>query len=258
MPRTNDQTSSSNPDHEPTSSGVDRGLVARVRKLMDKAAATTNVHEAEAFSRKAAELVARHRIDPAALVDASSDELAIREILLGRGAYVRARLQLLTVVAEAHDARVVFASTPTGTVAYVAGYTSDLDIVEVMYTSLHAQAASHMAAERRQTSAATQRYRRSFLFGFADRVRTTFDDARRDAEASSPVEIAVDEVGRSLERLERGRRAEQFLHQRFRRVRTARPAAGSEVNAWSAGNEAARRADLGRRRLDERRSLGPG
>jgi hypothetical protein len=33
-------------------------------------------------------------------------------------------------VSEAHDSRVVFASTPTGTVAYVAGRSSDLDLVD--------------------------------------------------------------------------------------------------------------------------------
>ena len=153
-------------------------MVSRVRKLMDKAAATSNAHEADAFSRKAAALIAQHRIDPDALADSETDELAVREIVLGRGAYVRARLALLMAVAEAHDARVVFASTPTGTVAYVAGHASDLELVEVMYTSLHAQAAAQMATERRSTPAATQRHRRSFLFGYADRVAKSFDEVR--------------------------------------------------------------------------------
>jgi hypothetical protein len=225
---------------------------------MDKASATSNVHEADAFSRKAAELVARHRIDPAALAEDRSDELDLREVALGRGAYVRARLALLMAVAQAHDARVVFASTPTGTIAYVAGYTSDLDVVEVMYTSLHAQAASRMALERRATSAATQRFRRSFLFGYADRVATSLDEARRSAEAASPSVSVVDDVGRSLARLERGAQVDEFMQQQFGRVRTARSSAGAEVGAWSAGSEAAGRADLGRARLGERRSLGPG
>ncbi len=240
------------------SGDIDRGLVDRVRKLMDKAAATTNSHEADAFSRKAAELVARHRIDPASLAERRDDSLAVREIPLGRGAYVRARLALLMAVAEAHDARVVFAATPTGTIAYLAGYGSDLDLVEVMYTSLHAQAASRMSAERRATAAATQRYRRSFLFGYADRVAKSLDDVRRVAEATSRAEVAVDAAGRSLVRLERGRRVDEFLQQRFGRVRTARGSAGAEVGGWSAGSAAAERADLGRQRLHGRRSLGPG
>ena len=240
------------------SSGDDSGLVARVRKLMDKAAATTNVHEADAFSRKAAELVARHRIDPEALAEFGGDELAVRELALGRGAYVRGRLALLMAVAGAHDARVVFAATPSGTIAYVAGHGSDLDVVEVMYTSLHAQAAAQMSAERRATAAATQRYRRSFLFGYADRVAKSFDEVRRAAETAAPAPVAVDGSGRSLARLERGRRVEEFVTRRFGRVRTARSAAGAEVTGWSAGSDAAGNADIGRDRLAGPRSLGPG
>jgi hypothetical protein len=262
MPKSNDQMSSplSSDDHisGDFSGDVDRSLVARVRKLMDKAAATSNVHEADAFSRKAAELVARHRIDPDSLSERGGDELAVREIVLGRGAYVRGRLALLMAVAEAHDARVVFGATPSGTIAYVAGHTSDLDVVEVMYTSLHSQAASQMASERRATSAATQRYRRAFLFGYADRVAASFDEVRRAAEAASPTPMAADAGGHALARLERGRRVDDFVGQRFGRVRRARSAAGADVTGWNAGSVAAERADLGRRRVDGRRALGSG
>lgn len=258
MPKSNDQMSPPLSSGDRRSGDVDRSLVTRVRKLMDKAAATSNIHEADAFSHKAAELVARHRIDPAALVERSGDELTIREIALGRGAYVRGRLALLMAVAEAHDARVVFGATPDGTVAYVAGHTNDVDVVEVMYTSLHSQAASQMSAGRRATSAATQSYRRAFLFGFADRVAKSFDEVRMAAEAASPSTVGVDGGGQSLARLERGRRVDEFIGQRFGRIRTARSAAGADVTGWSAGSVAAERADLGRRRMDGRRSLGSG
>jgi hypothetical protein len=258
MPKPNDEMSQPLARGEATTAPADQTLVARVRKLMDKAAATSNPHEADSFSRKAAELIARHRIDPDALVEASVDELAVREILLGRGAYVRARLALLMAVAEAHDSRVVFASTPTGTLAYVAGHVSDLDLVEVMYTSLHAQAAAQMVLERRATPAATQRHRRSFLFGYADRVAKSFDAARAAAQAGSPLPVAVDGAGRSLARLERVERVDEFVSGRFGRVRTARSPAGAELGGWSAGSAAAEQADLGRQRVEGRRSLGPG
>jgi len=258
MPKSNDQMSSPLTGDEASTVPADQTLIGRVRKLMDKAAATSNPHEADAFSRKAAELIARHRIDPDALVEARSDELAVREIMLGRGAYVRARLALLMAVAEAHDSRVVFASTPTGTIAYVAGHVSDLDLVEVMYTSLHAQAAAQMSLERRATPAATQRHRRSFLFGYADRVAKSFDEVRAAAQAGSPTPVAVDGAGRSLARLERVQQVDEFVGERFGRVRTARSSAGAELGGWSAGSAAAEQADLGRQRVEGRRSLGPG
>ncbi len=258
MPKSNDHVSQPLTGDETITAAVDESLVWRVRKLMDKAAATSNVHEADAFSRKAAELIARHRIDPDSLAESRGDELAVREMALGRGAYVRARLALLMAVAEAHDSRVVFASTPTGTVAYVAGHTSDLELVEVMYTSLHAQAAAQMASERRSTPSATQRHRRSFLFGYADRVAKSFDEVRANAQASAATPVTVDGSGRPLARLERTRQVDEFVSARFGRVRTARSSAGAELGGWSAGSAAAERADLGRQRVQGRRSLGPG
>ncbi len=258
MSKSNEHMSSPASSDTDISSTVDHTVITRVRKLMDKAAATTNIHEADAFSRKAAELVARHRIDAETLAERPHDDLVIREIPLGRGAYVRGRLALLMAVAGAHDARVVFGSTPTGTVAYVAGQSSDLDVVEVMYTSLHAQASLRMSSERRATAAATQRYRRSFLFGYADRVATAFDEVRHEAEEASASDVAVDTMGRSLARVERIRRVDEFMDRRFGRIRTARTATGAELGGWSAGSSAAEGADLGRQRLKARRSLGPG
>ena len=60
---------------------ADESVVRRVRKLLDKAEGTSNPHEAEAFSRKAAEIAARHRIDHERLAAAEqSGELGIRSI----------------------------------------------------------------------------------------------------------------------------------------------------------------------------------
>ncbi len=240
--------------------GDSRILLQRVRKLMDKASATSNPHEADAFARKAAELVARHRIDPHRVADIDDrDSLAVREIPLGRGAYVRARLALLMAVATTHDTRVVFGTTPSGTVAHVAGHVSDLDVVELMYHSLHAQAAARVASQRRATPAATQRYRRSFLFGYADRMAVLLADTRRDAEASI-VSAATDASATTAEIaiIDRSRRVDEFAKESFGAVRAARAPGPAQANGWRAGVDAADRADVGRARLAGRRALGAG
>ncbi len=237
-----------------------RVLLQRVRKLMDKASATSNPHEADAFARKAAELVARHRIDPHRVADTDDgDSLVVREIPLGRGAYVRARLALLMAVATTHDTRVVFGTTPSGTVAHVAGHVSDLDVVELMYHSLHTQAAARVASQRRATPAATQRYRRSFLFGYADRMGVLLADTRRDAEAAV-VKSATDGsmAATQLAIVDRSRRVDEFAKESFGRVRAARAPGPAQANGWRAGAEAADRADVGRARLAGRRALGSG
>ncbi|MGH9133784.1 MAG: DUF2786 domain-containing protein, partial [Ilumatobacteraceae bacterium] len=145
---------------DPDTGDVNPGLVDKVRKLLAMAEGSPNANEADAFSRKAAELIAAHRIDPARILAAAHDRLTVRSFPVGRGAYVRARLALLQTVAEAHSCRLVWQAGPSGAVALVAGYTSDLDTTEMLYTSLHAQASSRMAGERRSTGAATQRWRR--------------------------------------------------------------------------------------------------
>ena len=246
--------------YPPGQEGDSRILLQRVRKLMDKASATSNTHEADAFARKAAELVARHRIDPHRVADIDDrDRLVVREIPLGRGAYVRARLALLMAVAATHDTRVVFGTTPSGTVAHVAGHVSDLDVVELMYHSLHAQAAARVASQRRATPAATQRYRRSFLFGYADRMGVLLADTRRDAEAavvSSATDGSVATTQIAI--IDRSRRVDEFAKESFGRVRTARAPGPAQANGWRAGADAADRADVGRARLAGRRALGSG
>lgn len=235
---------------------LDDALVGRVRKLMDKAAGTSNSHEADAFSRKAAELVARHRLDPKRLDErVDADELVVSEILLGRGAYVRARLALLMAVATSHDVRVVFGATPSGTVAYSAGYSSDLDVVEVMYHSLHAQAASQMAAIRRSTPAATQKYRRSFLFGYADRMGDVLASARSAVEAD--VRDGSGSTSMAMVQRDRRQRVDEFARERFGRVRSARAPSAAQAGGWQAGASAADSADVGRARLAGRRAIGP-
>jgi len=235
----------------------DAPLVERVRKLLAKAEATGNAHEAEVFSRKAAELIARHRIDPDHLAAGPrSGDLAVRRIPLGRGAYVRARLSLLMAVAGANDVRIVFESGPVGTTALAAGFVEDLDLVEMLYTSLHQQASGEMAAIRRSTGAATTRYRRSFLFGFAQRVGQLLLDAADTADSESAA--TADGARTAIARRERSAVVDDFADRSFGRVHRARPARAALAGAWAAGSAAADGADVGRRRIPGRRALGSG
>ncbi len=232
----------------------DEALLQRVRKLFEKAKATTNPHEAEAFSHKAAELVARHRIDPERLAaSAAGNPIVMRELPLGRGAYVRARLALLTTIGDHHDVRVVFKTQQTGMVAYLAGFRSDVDVVELLYHSLHQQAAAQMAVISRGTPAATQRFRRSFLMGFAHRAGDLLDETQRDADRRMD-QTMVDSTAVALR--ERAELVNDFLEQSFGRIRSARPASSAQVSGWQAGVAAAERADVGRERIAARPALG--
>ena len=230
------------------------GLLDKVRKLLAMAEGSDNPNEADAFSRKAAELIAAHRIDPERLRRGDRhDDLEVREYELGRGAYVRGRLALLQAVAEAHGGRVVFEARQRGTVAYVAGFRADLDAIEVLHHSLHTQVSARMAAERRSTAAATQRWRRSFLFGYADQIRRMLDDTTRAARQQVHPSSAAVPALRARER-----RVDEFARQRFGRVVAARRPKAATVTGWEAGARAARQADIGRDRVAGVRAIGRG
>jgi len=246
-------------------------LVDRVRKLLAKAESTSNAHEAEAFSTKAAELIAAHRIDVDHVRESlCHGSLGLRQVPLGRGAYVRARLSLLMAVATNHDCEVVFQTGSDGTTAIVAGYESDLEITELLYGSLHTQAATQMATLRRRTPAATQSYRRAFLFGYSRRIGELLAESRRrPAEPAAPRRNAAqaslfDEQIEAIEAaalpdlLARAERVKEFAARSFGRVTTAAPPRPAQASGWNDGHRAAGRADLGRQRLPGRKALGRG
>jgi hypothetical protein len=238
----------------------DTDLLVRVRKLLDKAERTANSHESDAFSRKAAELIARHRIDPARLAAIDrGGEFGVLEVVLGRGAYVQARLWLLVAVARVHDVRVVYEARPTGTVAIAAGFRSDLDVVEILYNSLHQQAASQMANIRMGSSAATQRFRRSFLFGFAIRLGEMLEEANTQAVDSSASPAGSERAtATALAVQSRNDRIDEFAGKTFGKVRAARPPAKTQPSGFLAGQVAAGGVDLGRTRISGRRAIGAG
>ncbi len=228
--------------------------IETVRKLLAMAESTGNEHEADAFAAKAAALIAAHRIDPVRLADAGGDVLAVRNVAIGRGAYVRARLALLDNVAGAHDCELVWRSGPAGATAVLAGFTSDLEATVVLYHSLHAQAASRMAAVRRSTPAATQRWRRAFLFGYAARIGDLLAETRRRVERD-----AAATAGRALPELpDRAGRVREFAAGAFGRVVAASAPAPAAATGWHHGQQAAAAADIGRVRLCGHRQLGPG
>jgi hypothetical protein len=232
---------------------TDSPLITKVRKLLAMAEGSSNRNEADAFSRKAAELIAANRIDPERLRQGVHDALGVLQVALGRGAYVRGRLSLLQVIGDAHGCRTVFEIHDRGTVAMVAGFRTDLDTVELLYNSLHTQAASRMASQRRATPAATQQWRRSFLFGYADQIRTMLKATAAEAvQRVHPSSAALPALRA------RDKRVEEYSRQQFGRVVAARRPRAALATGWEAGKRAASMADLGRARLPEVRAIGSG
>lgn len=224
----------------------DQRMLDRVRALLAKAESTGFPEEAEAFTAKAQELMARHSIDHALLAasTAAAEEPAGRRIGIDNP-YEAPKALLLDAVASANACRAVW-SKDFG-FATVMGYPTDLDAVELLYTSLLVQATTaivHAGTRRdRYGRSSTRSFRQSFLTAYAQRIgerlrgatENVSREARRQPGAAAnllPVLAARDDAVRGA------------FETMFPALST-RTVAVSNLEGWASGRASADRASLG-------------
>jgi hypothetical protein len=153
--------------------GVDQKVLGRVRGLLAKAESTEFPDEAEALSAKAQDLMNRHAFDRA-MLDAEGHvaQSATSRRLWLDNPYLSAKSQLVHIVAQANRCRAVVYDK-LGFVALV-GDEMDLEITELLSTSLLVQATRAMVSAGSQITrtgqSRTRSYRQSFLISYADRI----------------------------------------------------------------------------------------
>lgn len=227
-------------------------MLAKVRKLLAKAAdPATTPAEAEAYTAKAAALAAAYGIDQALLAaaDPSRDPLGDRQVPL-EAPYATDKGDLLSVIAHELRCRAVRridrTTVHTEVTLHLFGHASDLDRVEVLFTSLLLQATRDLTrtpVPRGQHAAA---FRRSWLAGFTLAIRGRLADAERRATADAAPRFAAAGRSSALVLASRTELVESAMHDAYPRLRTARPrvltGAGGR-HGWDAGQKA----DLGER-----------
>lgn len=221
-------------------SGFNQKILARVRALLAKAESTQFSAEAEALSAKAQELMNRHAFERA-LLDADTEQRpsAASTRLWLDTPYTEAKANLVAVVAKANRCRSVFYAK-LGFVALV-GDELDLEITELLATSLLVQATRAVVAEGKHTTGAgtsrTRSFRRSFLISYAIRIGERLDQAA--TRAHDPAEDA-----RLLPVLaDRSRVVDETFQDMFSHV-VERSASITNGAGWHAGRSAADHADL--------------
>jgi hypothetical protein len=232
--------------------GADPKMLARIRALLAKAESTDFPEEAEALSAKAQSLMARHTIDAAVLGQRSGT--AVTSVLARRmhleDPHVEAKAAVVQAVGSANGVRVVL--HPALGMATLVGAADDLDLVELLVTSLLVQAGRAMtvAAGTGGARARSTAYRRGFLYSFAQRIGERLESARDEAtaEAAGTYGTALVPVLAERERAVDAAVSELFPHLRRRGGRVVDPA------GWHAGRRAADDAELGA----ARRSLADG
>ena len=219
-------------------------MLARIRALLAKAEATTFVEEADAFTAKAQELMARHAIDAAAVESSATPGGARAGVAVKRlhidDPYAEPKMYLLASVAQANSVRVVWNGRLS--IATVFGFAIDLELVELMFTSLLVQA-TRAAADLGKTSrqARSASFRRAFVTAYASRIGERLRQARVQAETE-----ATSEYGTALVPILASRRdaVDDAVNEAFPETTRSRPRA-VDAHGWRAGRLAADLADLG-------------
>ena len=238
--------------------GIDK--LDTVRKLLAKADGAATPAEAEVYTAKAVELMARHGIDEALLAAAAPhrDEVATCRIPVA-DPYSAGKARLLAWTASALRCRAVLHEAAGGRVAAVTvlGFASDRARVELLYTSLLLQASSQLARQRPAWAGeSVAAYRRSWLHGFAVQVHRRLADAERRAEqqagGSGPPDAST---GTALVLADRRGQVERAYAEAFPLLGRSRRSVLSG-SGFAAGADAGDRADLGAGALHGRRALG--
>jgi hypothetical protein len=230
--------------------GVDQKMLARVRALLAKAESTTFPEEAEALSAKAQELMSRYSLERIVLESTASADsgcdphpAAARRLWLDNP-YVAAKAMLVGAVAEANRCRTVLSEKLGFTT--VLGDEVDLEIVELLSTSLLVQATRAMVSAGSQTSrtgrSRTRSYRQSFLLAYATRIGERLNTARDAGTA------AVADPAQLLPVLAARERVVDELFESMFPESVARSFSVGNAAGWHAGRAAADLAVLDTRR----------
>ncbi|MDO0912814.1 DUF2786 domain-containing protein [Streptomyces sp. DT2A-34] len=229
------------PTRHPRHPRPESRMLTRIRALLAKAEATGFPQEAEALSAKAQELMARHSIDEALLDAQAPSHDAPGACRIGvEPPYEQAKAVLLDAVATVNHCRAVW--NELFGFSTVVGFEADLEVVELLYTSLLVQAQAAMAkaeaAQRAGGRKRTKTFRQSFLAAYAHRVGT-----RLRAAAETPVSDDLLPVLASREVAVTDR-----LDRMFPETTTTRLRGVSDEAGWVEGAEAADRAQMAHRR----------
>lgn len=224
-------------------------VLARIRGLLAKAEATEFPDEAEALSGKAQELMAKFSLDRA-LVEADPaveipDDSAGRRIWVDTP-YVSAKAQLVGAVAAANRCRTVVIDDLA--VVTIVGAELDLQLTEILSTSLLVQANRAMLAAGkhigRRGESRTRSFRQSFLMAYAQRIGERLQATTAATQAAVPEEDA----GRLLPVLtKREEQVDALFTKLFPRTTTRRTRITNGAG-WDAGLTAADQAQLEARR----------
>lgn len=231
-------------------------LLDRVRKLLVKAEDEgCTQEEAEALTRKAAELMARYGIDRALLGAAHPETDRPADAMVDLPPpWSAVKGHLLAGLAAAMRCQCVLVTRSTGRVAHVFGYASDLERADILFTSLLVQMARALAGRQvpADTGGQAKAWRRSWMLGYCSAVvaRVRAAEEAAAAAASAGVPAAAGGQSTALVLADRSltvRRRVEAAYPRIRRMKVTYTGRG-----YADGYREGERADIGGAKLPSR------
>ncbi len=209
--------------------------ISRVRALLAKAESTEFAPEAEAFTAKAQDIMTRHAIDEALLADHAGESVDVQGIrVLIDHPYALEKASLLNVVSKANRTRAVW--NDFGSSMTLLGVPTDLEQVEMLFTSTLVQATRAMtqAGQQARPSAGERStsFRKAFLIAYATRIGERLAASSAEAAASYGTDLVpvfkrqADAVDSELARL-------------FPNATTGSRRTMFDARGWDAGTRAA-------------------
>jgi hypothetical protein len=216
-------------------------ILARIRKLLAVAEhPTTPPGEADAAARAAERLIAKYAVDEAMLEAAATtrSKPQVRTIVI-EAPYATAKTSLVGAVANAHGVRAVTLAGGGETRVTLVGFAGDLQLVDLLYTSLLLQATTSL----RRQAITGRAFRRAFLIGFAVEVGDRLRKAREDAVAETGT------ASTAVALRNRDHEVGDAVREQFPRLRTSRLQV-SDGRGLSAGRKSGAAASLSAGRHD--------
>jgi hypothetical protein len=215
---------------------ADARVLDRVRALLAKAESTDFPAEAEAFSAKAQELIARHSIEEALTAQDRADVVPLARRIGVDHPYESEKAGLLDAVSQANHCHTVW--SPELGFSTVFGFDADIDAVELLYTSLLVQANRAMVRdEPAKGKARIKAFRRSFLVAYSVRIGERLEQTARH------------EIARHTDLLpvlrSRDVQVREAMDKAFPRTVRARGSRVDSIEGWQSGRAAADEATFG-------------
>lgn len=210
-------------------------ILSKIRGLLSKAEdAAATPAEAETYSRKAEELIARYAIDTALIQQKTGRGKPVTRTYEAQAPYGKAKCALANGIALAHGCKVIMMRDKS---FRIVGFEADLDMVDMLFTSLIVQGTNAVLNSAHGGKA----FRASFWYSFAGRVSERLAERRKQTtEEAAP--------GTGLVLVDRAKEVDDAFAEAFPRTKsvTARVTSAAGVEA---GRNAANRADMGGQRF---------